>query len=292
MRRRNFPSIYFGVFAGLMLVAQQAKGSDIPETGSGPGLGAPTQPVRFDLYRGYLIVVQGSAGSLRNLNFLVDTGTTPAVLDARIARKLDLGGTESASIVILGGRTPGEEASLPSLEIGPLRRSNLRVVTADLSFFEKDLGVRIDGIVGLDVLGQKPFVIDYASRAIRFGETRSLSVLVPFRLDRGLAVFEAQIDHTPMHLVFDTGAGSMVLFAQADSGTQGNPRNADSAHRDLAKRLRTLRLGAEEFRNKPAETERNPKPSQLDFDGLLSPAALGISRVSVDVQEGVLGFSR
>src|SRR5579863_9742769 len=221
MRRRDFPSIYFGVFAGLMLVAQQAKGSDIPETGSGPGLGAPTQPVRFDLYRGYLIVVQGSAGSLRNLNFLVDTGTTPAVLDARIARKLDLGGTESASIVILGGRTPGEEASLPSLEIGPLRRSNLRVVTADLSFFEKDLGVRIDGIVGLDVLGQKPFVIDYASRAIRFGETRSLSVLVPFRLDRGLAVFEAQIDHTPMHLVFDTGAGSMVLFAQADSGTQG-----------------------------------------------------------------------
>ena len=44
----------------------------------------------------------------------------------------------------LDRRTRSEETNLPSLEIGPLKRSNLRVVTADLSFYEKVLPVRID----------------------------------------------------------------------------------------------------------------------------------------------------
>ena len=48
--------------------------------------------VPFKLYRGYLIVVRGSIGGLKNLNFLVDTGAVPSVVDTRIARKLHLRG--------------------------------------------------------------------------------------------------------------------------------------------------------------------------------------------------------
>src|ERR1700753_176567 len=46
--------------------------------------------VSFDLYQGYLIVVRGSAGSQRNLNFLLDTGTNVTILDRKLARKLNL----------------------------------------------------------------------------------------------------------------------------------------------------------------------------------------------------------
>jgi hypothetical protein len=57
-------------------------------------------------------------------------------------------------------------------------------------------------------------------------------------------------------------------------------------------RLRSLKLGAEEFRREPALLALNPEPSQFHFDGLMSPASLGISQLSIDLRAGVLSFSR
>jgi Aspartyl protease len=281
--RAHFPYLRLtGVLIGLVLLAHLAFASDIPTRGSAPGLGEPAESVRFQLYQGYLIVVHGSMGAVKNLNIFLDTGATRVLLDSRVARKLNLRGEASVSIVRLDRRTPSEETNLPSLEIGPLKRSNLRVVTTDLSFYEKVIPVRIDAVVGLDVLGQRPFVIDYPARIIRFEPAPAMQVSLPLRLDQGLAVFDAEIDHTPVHLLFDTGAGFIVLFNKA------TPR----APEEKKVWLRTLRLGAEEFGQKPALLTRNPKPSQLDVDGLMSPAALGISQVAVDLKAGVLAFSR
>jgi hypothetical protein len=204
----------------------------------------------------------------------------------------------STSIAVLGGKSQGGETILSSLELGPLKRSNLQVITTDLSFFQKSFPVRIDAIVGLDVLGQRPFVIDYSARVIRFGPAPTLPVSVPLRLDHGMAVFDVEIDHAPAHLLFDTGAGSIILFARI---TLRNPSAKDPAimapqqigdFKSKEVWLRTLRLGPEEFRRKAALMTSNPQPSQFDYDGLVSPAALGISRVSVDLQRGVLAFSR
>jgi hypothetical protein len=281
-----------------MSAACQAPAADIHHSQPTPAMDDTAKvTVRFDLYHDYLIVAHGSAGPLKGLNFFVDTGTSIPILDSRIARKLHLQIEASASIVILGGRERGEEAILPSLGFGPVERSNLQVVTADLSFFNKILPVRIDAIVGLDVLGQKAFVIDYSARVIRFGPLPVLSVSIPLRLDRGLAAFDAEIDHVPVHLVFDTGTASLVLFDTAAPGSSvrvdaiQEPDNIGNFARKTA-RLHTVRLGDEEFHQKPAILVSNPKQSQLDFDGLMSPAALGISRVSVDLKGGVLAFSR
>jgi predicted aspartyl protease len=295
--RAHFPYLRLtDVLIGLVLLGHLASASDIPERQSTSGLGEPAESVRFQLYRGYLIVVHGSIGAAKNLNFFLDTGATPALLDSGVARKLHLHGEESVSIVRLDRRTRAEETNLPSLEIGPLKRSNLRVVTADLSFYEKVLPVRIDAVVGLDVLGQRPFVIDYPGRVIRFESAPAMQVSLPLRLDQGVAVFDAEIDHTPVHLLFDTGAGSIVLFNKATPGSTGTKDTEESSKTaDFEEKkvwLRTLRLGAEEFGQKPALLTRNPKPSQLNVDGLMSPAALGISRVAVDLKAGVLAFSR
>jgi len=254
--------------------------------------------IRFDLYEGHFMVVQGSIGPMKHLNFFVDTGTSVAVVDSRIGKKLKLGGGEATKIVIVGGRAKGEEAVLPSIEIGPVRRMNLPIVVTDLSFFDRTFPVRIDGIVGLDVLGQIPFVIDYAARDLSFGADPELRDSVPLRLEQGLAVIDAEIDHAPVRLLFDTGASALVLFNKSDG--KGSQRKDDAmlSTEDIGNFetrkvwLRTFRMGPEEFREEPALMTANPKPSQIDFDGLMSPAALGISRVQVDVKAGTLAFSR
>jgi predicted aspartyl protease len=295
MRSRSY--LLISVLAGVAATVQ-APASDVRQPQSVSAASETAASVPFDLYQGYFMVVHGSVGPLKNLNFFLDTGTTLPVLDSRIMKKLKLHGEEPTSLVIVGGRVQGEEATLPSLEFGPVQQSNLEVVAADLSFFEKFLPVRIDTIVGIDVLGRRPFVIDYSARVIRFGAAPTLPFSVPLRLDAGLAVFDAEIDQTPVHLLFDTGASSLVLFARATP--QGPIAKADAVPQPEAignfeskqVRLRSLKLGAEEFRKKTALVTRNPKPSQLDFDGLMSPVALGISQVSVDLAGGVLAFSR
>lgn len=294
----SLPFILACVFAAGKVYGAGSASPDTLPPGSTTIKAAPEVTVPFDLYNGYLIVARGSAGSLKNLNFLVDTGTSLPILDARIARKLRLQKEASASIIILGGRAQGGEAVLPSLEFGTVQQSNLRVVTTDLSFFSKVLPVRIDAIVGLDVMGEKAFVIDYAARVIRFGPLPALPFSIPLRLDRGVATFDAEIDHAPVHLAFDTGAGSVVLFDKAMPLNSERKVDAVQTRSEIGGfarkpvRLRSVKLGEEEFRQKSAILVDNPKPSQLDFDGLMSPAALGISRVSIDLKGGVLAFSR
>lgn len=297
MRNRPY-LLLLNILVSLACIAHKAPASEIPGRKSVPPIGSAAGAVQFDLYQGYCIVVHGSAGPLKNLNFVLDTGTIHSLFNKRIAKKLNLQNGVPAGVVIIGGREQAEDAVLPSLAFGPIQRSNLEITTADLSFLQKTLPVRIDAIIGLDVLGSRPFVIDYSARVIRFGLASPMPVSIPLRLDGGLAVFDAEIDHQPVHLLLDTGAASLVLFRRdvhAGSGTN----TVDGSRLDRIKDyeneqvwLRSLRVGPEEFRQEPALVTRNPKQSQIDFDGVMSPAALGISRVSVDLEAGVLAFSR
>lgn len=296
---RNSPCVPFLISVVLSLATTPwVLASDTPEPLAPPPMHGTTATVPFDLYQGYFMVVHGSVGRLKNLNFFVDTGTNAPVLDSRIAKKLKIHPEQPVNITILGGNVTGTWGNLPSLQLGPVEQSNLQVVTADLSFFVRSMPVHIDAIVGLDVLGQSPFVIDYSDRVIRFGSPPNLPFSVPLRRVAGLAVFDAIIDSEPVHLLFDTGASSLVLF----TGTTPEISNVKIAapvrpeaignFESKEVRLRSLRLGPEEFRKKPALVTRNPEPSQLDFDGLASPTALGISRISINLEEGVLAFSR
>ena len=139
----------------------------------------PTSSVSFTLYNDYLIVVRGSAGPLKGLNFLIDTGTSPSILDQRLAQRLRLTPTP-AVIEAVGGNVQGSMATAPSLQFGPLRRENLPILIRDLSTLQ--LPIQLDGIVGLDVLGQNTFVIDYASRRISFDPSPSLPASTPSKL--------------------------------------------------------------------------------------------------------------
>jgi Aspartyl protease len=260
------------------------------------GYGNRHDTVHFDLYRDYLIVVRGSAGPLKGLNFLLDTGASPTVLDRRVAEKLHLDQLP-ASIAVVGGSVEAAQATAPTLEVGPARRDNFHVLVEDLSFFQKALPVRIDAVVGLDLLGQSAFEIDYTARQILFGPVPLLSNSLPLRLQAGLPIVEAQVNHLSAHLMVDTGASSLVLFEPSTprpmrvSEVRPTPGTIGEFDRKQVW-LPSLRLGEAEFGKEPAFLVHTRSDGTQDFDGLMSPVALGITKLAIDLGRGVLTFSR
>jgi predicted aspartyl protease len=255
--------------------------------------------VRFDLYSNYLIVGRGSAGPLKGLNFVLDTGASPTVLDRRLAQKLGLQ-EFPAKIAVLEGSVLAGQATMPSLEFGPIRRDNFNVLIEDLSFVQKALPIRVDAVVGLDVLGQFPFEIDYTSREIRFGWFPLLASSLPFRIRAGLPVVDAELNHFSVHLLVDTGESSLILFRARTQpvspvkigSSQPRAYTGGEFDRKLV-RLQSVRIGEEEFGDKPAFLVPSRSDEvQDDFDGSIGPAALGITKIAIDLRRGVLSFSR
>jgi predicted aspartyl protease len=286
---------WFVVLLGLVLAGQSFALGD-QEIG-------PRQPiegtVKFDLYRGYLMVARGSAGPVKGLTFLLDTGASSSVLDPQLARRLHLQRLP-ASISVLGGSVQAEKSVAPSLNVGLMQRENVPVLIEDLSFLQKALPVRVDAIIGLDVLGQAAFVIDYATREIHLGSLPALPDAIPLHMAGGLAILDAQVNNLPARLLLDTGASSLFLFARSTPGAisdvrvsavqQSSNTIGDSERKQV--KLRSLRLGTTEFAQEPAFLVPDGSNGGHPFDGLISPAGLGVKRVAIDLARGEAAFSR
>lgn len=280
MRDRNFGLL--SLLTVLLLVGNPAARGDTKR-----------QALRFDLYRDYLIVARGSAGPLKDLNFLLDTGASPTVLDRGLAQKLHLEELP-ASIAVLDGSVQAGQATLPSLNFGPMRRDNLPVLIEDLSFFQKALPVHIDAVVGLDVLGQTAFEIDYPSRKIHFGPLPQLANTLPIQMKAGLPIVDAELNHVSLHLLVDTGASSLILF-EPSTPRPISPLKVSAVIGEAERKqvwLRSVRLGEAQFGQEPAFVVRSRTDGNHDFDGLMSPAALGITKLEIDLGRGLLTFAR
>ena len=256
------------------------------------GFAKPTEgALRFDLYRGYLMVTHGAAGPLKGLNFLVDTGTNPTILDTRLASRLGLE-RFPASVRIVDGSLKAERAIAVDLVLGPVERQSLPVLIADLSFFQKAIPVRIDGVIGLDMLGSGAFEIDYVAHEIHFATMPVMAFAVPLQIVDGLAVVAATVNHVPAQLVLDTGAASLTLFPRSTGAVKDVKINlpiGEFAHKGMT--VPSFKLGAAEFGPEPAAVVLSQSQS-YGFDGLVSPAVLGMRRVAFDFGRGLLEFSR
>jgi hypothetical protein len=181
-----------------------------------------------------------------------------------------------------------------------MQRENVPVLIEDLSFLQKALPVRVDAIIGLDVLGQTAFVIDYAARQIHLGPLPALPDAIPLHMAGGLAILDAQVNNLPAHLLLDTGASSLFLFARSTPGAVSDVRvsavqqssgTIGESERKAVK-LHSLRLGSAEFAQETAFLVPDGSHGGHPFDGLISPAGLGIRRVAIDLARGEVEFSR
>ena len=151
-------------FPGFLCVASS---SPRPREGAEDQSAAKAE-IPFQLYNGNLIIVKATIGTVKNVNMILDTGTSPSAISQELADRLKLRG-KTESLQTLNGTIQTQSLILPSIQIGPLAASPIRVVVQDLSFMERSLGISLGGIAGLDILSSGSFTIDYRRKKIVFG---------------------------------------------------------------------------------------------------------------------------
>jgi predicted aspartyl protease len=253
----------------------------------------------FRTYRDYLVVVQGSLGGKLRRNLIIDTGTDPSVIDRRVAQELHMAGA-AGTLAVHDRVVDAEQAVLPSVRIGTLRAESLPVLIRDLSFLQKDLGIRIDGVIGLDVLSLSNFSIDYTTRRITFGVAPVYGSSAPYQSTppHWLTV-TMEVDGVPIHLLLDTAASGLILFQsrirnrlQLISLGARMSSNLGGEVRLQRVILGTTKLGETDFGQKNAFVVEDQDDETREFDGLLGPSALGLKQIAFDFERHTLSWEQ
>src|SRR5262249_919511 len=250
-----------------------------------PSAGAIDE-VAFDLYQQHLVVTKGAIGPLSGLSLLIDTGTIPSVVDSRVARKLRLQ-TEPSQLVAFGQRVASQSGVLDGIRLGSLQSGPVPVMVGDLSSLS---GVRVDAIVGLDVLARTNFTIDYRDHRLRFSAEREESV-APMELAWPFLTVRMTVAGLPVRVLVDTGSADLVLFkapmpaAVLDPPWKGDKtvQYASVAARLLRLELRQAGLGPHVWDKLQAwSLDRETAGYPPSVDGVLGVTALGCRRVTFD----------
>ena len=257
------------------------------------------QPIEipFTLYNGYVIVVDGQIGDLQHKRLLVDTGTNRSVIDRNVSTELGLRG-RMRGFALFNKSVAAEHVTLGSVQIGPIRTKSLQVVVADLSGVAGELGARIDGVVGMDVLGANSFTIDYRKKHILFGalaqrHTTALSSAAQ------LVTVEMNAGGKRLNLIVDSGTPQLTVFQDRLQGLDsvwtpliGRGRNLLGSVVSHTIILPRTKIGTDALGPQRASVVTIQKDVPKEFDGLIGLSFLHPTSVSFDFERHVLGWSR
>ena len=252
----------------------------------------------IQLYRDYLVVVEGSIGNLEKLTFIIDTGAYPSMVDQRIATALGLSQREG-KVGLVNQSVKTKLATLPIVGVGLARAESVPVLVQDLSSFEKTLGRRIDAIVGLDVLGKTSFSINYRTRRLRFGPVERTRSTVSFETGSPFVTVQVRLHDQPVRLLVDTGASALMLFQSRlknqislPTGRLAKATNVGGDFQRQAVLIPDTRLGKEELGPQAGFVVADQRDDGRDFDGLLSVRGAHLEEIGFDFETHEISWKK
>ena len=256
------------------------------------------QKLPFKLYRNHLVITTGTLGGIAQRNLLIDTGASPTVVDQALAYELGLKpiARPFGGINVVGGVMQAYYAILRSFDLGPIHRESIPVAVANLSLMQAEAGVRIDAIVGLDMLEPNDFQIDYDSRKISFGALRASSWSVPMAQIAPFVIVETHINGSRVNLAVDTGTPQPVLFREGLPNSIATVPVVDRVQlSNVAGDIVAPEIQLAKFRVGNADLSGSTAviatvPQSHEFQGVLGISAFHLKRLSFDFQRRLLGF--
>ena len=174
------------------------------------GSSLPSLEVPFQLYNGYLIVVEGRIGELTGLKFILDTGVTTSVLDSKIAAKLKLSGRPN-HVLNFGKTVPVESSTIPEVQFGPVQARNVEMFIASLNKLS-DFARGADALIGVDLLQLNNLTFNYDTRRVLFSPIDHNIQGTQMRPEPTCFTVRVQVQGHPIHLLLDTGLEGVLLY--------------------------------------------------------------------------------
>jgi predicted aspartyl protease len=239
----------------------------------------------FDLVSGFLVVVNGQIGNLRVMRFILDTGATSSVIDAKVADTLRLP-RSAGKVMSFDRRIPVEWTEIPEFRVGPIVAKALRVMVIDLARYSR-YGKDVDGVVGLDLLTRSEhFSIDYDRRILSFQLPNGHpDERVPVR---GFKI-PIVIQGTAVQLLVDTGFQGILLYRDRvrkqlpKMRTEGEPRDVvASGVRATEVTLPNMRIGGSDQMRIVFLIDGPGEGDLPGVDGILGAASLHAKHIDFD----------
>ena len=253
----------------------------------------PRASIPVKVYRGFLVVAEGQfGGELARQNFIIDTGTSPSILNIGVAHHLGLPLTQ-AKLSAIGRESETFAATVPEIRLGPIQAMSVPVLVTDLSSVERDLNVPIAGILGMDVLGKSSFRLDYGNQRIEFGEVAPEGIPINLSTRADLPIAEIKVGGKLLHLLVDTGSDRLVFFgARSEAEILPNTANSLLQGNSVANAVPVRAASSLEFELSGQHFRQNayfvPGSEEPLFDGLLSVRSMGFRVLSLDANRRVV----
>jgi hypothetical protein len=120
----------------------------------------------FDWRAGMVFVPVRLNGS-RPLSFVLDSGSARTIVDRALAASLGLKASGSGSLQGAGaGRIPIEFIPDVTIALPGIESAGFELSTADLRPLETSLGVKVEGIIGYELLRRFVVTLDYEAKAV------------------------------------------------------------------------------------------------------------------------------
>lgn len=162
LRRPGLLALAVLIFA----IALCAQGSD-PDAKVALAAKGGESTVGFDWRAGMIFIPVRLNGS-RPLAFVLDSGSAKTIVDRALAASLGLKASGSGSIEGAGaGRVPIEFIPDVTIALPGIESAGFELSTADLRPLESSLGVKVEGIIGYELLRRFVVTVDYEAKTIK-----------------------------------------------------------------------------------------------------------------------------
>lgn len=249
--------------------------------------------VNFQSPKG-LIVVPASING-QPVHLLIDSGSTTSVIDADVAKRLNLA-TGGIARVQGAGLLTGTVARADSLDIGGVHFSPFFMEAVPLRLPAPIAHEGIDGVLGYDLLAPLVLRISYQHEEVRLMYPESFSysgngTILPIAIDRRVPIAGASLGQNDRGtFTFDTGSDARLVlyrsFADANRRDFIDPWNFNQdlgagAGGDFPTRITTvsrLNLGAYSLTNLVTEVIMRESGAfgASSSDGIVGSGALGM----------------
>lgn len=249
--------------------------------------------IPFKLH-GHLVVVEASIGEVHDLAMVVDTGATFSLISPSIAKRLGLK-TKKKEIIAVGREVTVKESVVENLKVGEVEFQQVSVRVGKLPQFK---GLKIDGLIGLDVLRNTNWTFDFVEEKLIAGWTDQLAGCQSFYPGLAFIPVRLNIGGAQVTVMLDTGTDKLMLFGDkvqdrvkmVKTTKVQNLRHVGGSTKMRRVLLSDVSLGDSSWKTREAHLVTASGEGYSGTGGIMGPMSLGLKQLHLDFQNNRVGI--